>query len=216
MEIVTIISRTVLLYFVIIIVFRLMGKREIGELSILDLVIFIMIAEMAVLSIEDPKLPLLNTILPILVLMVIQIGMAYLSLKNQKLREIVDGKPSILINNGSIDEVEMRKQRYNFDDLMVQLRDKDVKSVADVEFAILEPSGKLSVFEKDEQQGSDGVPPYPLIMDGRVQDDHLVLLNRSQVWLRNELRKLGYEKVEDISYCTLDDKGQLFVDKRDK
>lgn len=216
MELLTIIGRTIFLYFVIVVVFRLMGKREIGELSILDVVIFIMLAEMAVMSIEDPNKSLIHTIVPMIVLMVIQIGLAYLSLKNQKLRELVDGKPSILINNGRINEQEMRKQRYNYSDLMIQLREKDVKSVAEVEFAILEPSGNLSVFEKDQESSAEGAAPFPLIVDGRVQDDHLVILNRSQLWLRQELRKSGYEKVDEIAYCSLGDNGKLFVELKER
>ena len=128
-----------------------MGKREIGELSILDLVVFIMIAEMAVTAIEAPSDPLINTVIPMLILMIIQISLAYLSLKNQKIRHILDGKPTIIINRGKVDEQAMRTQRYNFDDLMTQLRDKNINNVADVEFAILEPTGKLSVIERQKK-----------------------------------------------------------------
>lgn len=148
---ITILARTLFLYFLIVLIFRLMGKREIGELSILDLVVFIMIAEMAVTAIEAPSDPLINTVIPMLILMIIQISLAYLSLKNQKIRHILDGKPTIIINRGKVDEQAMRTQRYNFDDLMTQLRDKNINNVADVEFAILEPTGKLSVIERQKK-----------------------------------------------------------------
>ncbi|MCR3919269.1 DUF421 domain-containing protein, partial [Bacillus licheniformis] len=148
-EILALTFRTIVLYFIIFILFRLMGKREIGELSILDLVVFIMMAEIAVLAIENLDDHLLHTIIPILVLTLIQVIFAYLSLKNQKIRRLLDGKPTIIIDRGKIDEHAMRTQRYNYDDLMTQLRDKNVERIGDVSYAILEPTGKLSVFTKD-------------------------------------------------------------------
>lgn len=114
--------RTIVLYFIILVIFRLMGKREIGELSILDLVVSIMIAEIAVLAIENVKDKLLHTIVPIVVLMIIQVSLAFISLKSQKIRQLLDGKPTIIIKQGKIDERAMRSQRYNFDDLLMQLR----------------------------------------------------------------------------------------------
>ncbi len=200
MEYVLIIGRTLFLYFLILFIFRLMGKREIGELSILDLVVFIMIADMAVVGIENIQNPLLYTVIPMVLLMVIQITLATISLKSKRMREFLDGKPSILIENGKIKEREMTKQRYNFDDLLTQLRDKNVSNVADVEFAILEPSGKLSVFEKDHKRKS--TLHLPLIIDGEVQEQHLKILDQTNLWLRQQLRQLGYKIVKDISYCS--------------
>jgi uncharacterized membrane protein YcaP (DUF421 family) len=182
-----------------------MGKREIGELSLLDLVVFMMIAEMAVIAIEDTKDPLLHTILPMLLLMFIQYLLAFISLKSQKVREIIDGRPSVIINNGKIDEHAMRKQRYNFDDLLMQLRDKNIKNVADVEFAILESSGKLSVLEKSSDESTSSTEPsidIPLILDGSIQEHHLIQLNKTNFWLRQELRKQGYNDIKNISYCS--------------
>ena len=115
--------------------------------------------------------------------MIIQIIMARLSLKSKKFRDIVDGSPTIIINKGQIDEKAMRKQRYNFDDLLQQLREKDVRNIADVEFAILEPSGKLSVFEKENNK-MDGEITLPLIIDGTIQKDHLHRINKTEDWLR--------------------------------
>lgn len=154
-ELLTITFRTVILYFVILIIFRLMGKREIGELSILDLVVFIMMAEIAVLAIENVDDHLFHTILPMLVLMMIQVTFAYLSLKNRRIRQALDGKPTIIIKYGKIDEDAMKSQRYNFDDLMVQLRENNVERVADVSFAILEPSGKLTVVKNKKMMNID-------------------------------------------------------------
>ncbi|HZH60296.1 MAG TPA: DUF421 domain-containing protein [Metabacillus sp.] len=211
----TILIRTLFLYFLIVFIFRVMGKREIGELSILDLVVFIMIAEMAVTAIEDPKDPLIHTIIPMLVLMIIQISLAYISLKNQKVRHLLDGKPTIIINHGKVDEHAMRTQRYNFDDLMTQLRDKNINNVADVEFAILEPTGKLSVIEKQKTQTRQPELQLPLIVDGIIQENNLEIINKNNLWLRQQLRKLGYKETKQISLCTFG-KGVFYIDLKDE
>ncbi|WP_226680212.1 DUF421 domain-containing protein [Sutcliffiella horikoshii] len=218
-EYVLIIARTIFLYFLILMIFRVMGKREIGELSVLDLVVFIMIAEMAVMAIENPKDPLIHSLLPMLLLMGIQIMLAFVSLKSQRFRDLIDGKPSVIINNGKIDEDAMKKQRYNFDDLLVQLREKNVKNVADVEFAILEPSGKLSVFEKkkeeDSADGEEDSMNLPLVMDGVIQEEHLKQIDKNNLWLRQQLRSLGYKDIHKISYCSYDH-GVFFIDLIDE
>ncbi len=210
-ELLIMVARTVLLYVVVLIIFRVMGKREIGELSILDLVVFIMIAEMAVMAIENPKDPLLHSILPMLTLLIIQIGLAIWSLKSNRMRNFIDGKPSIIIENGKINEHEMKRQRYNFNDLLVQLRDKNIKNVADVEFAILESSGRLSVFQKDQQSGENGNLNLPFIIDGVIQEEHLLHEHKTTEWLRTELKKRGYSNLDKISYCSYDN-GKFFID----
>ncbi len=111
-----------------------------------------MIAELAVVAIEDTSTPLFDALLPMIILMVVQILLAFVSLKNKKVRELLDGKPTIIINNGKIDEDMMRRQRYNFDDLLLQLREKDIRNIDEVEYAILETSGKLSVIKKSTKE----------------------------------------------------------------
>ncbi|WP_077618931.1 DUF421 domain-containing protein [Bacillus sinesaloumensis] len=217
-EYLTIIVRTVLLYFILLTIFRLMGKREIGELSLLDLVVFMMIAEMAVMAIEQTKDPIMHSVVPMVLLMGIQYVLALLSLKSKKIREIIDGRPSVIINKGKIDEHVMRKQRYNLDDLLMQLREKNVKSLADVEFAILESSGELSVLEKDKNKTTEPTDysiDLPLILDGEVQRDHLKQVNKTEFWLWSELKKLGYTELKKISYCSYNN-GKLHVDIMDE
>lgn len=211
-EYIIILLRTLLLYAIIVLVFRLMGKREIGELSILDLVVYIMIAEIAVAAIEDIKTDLIPTILPIFILLLIQIGLAVLSLKSKKIRDLIDGKPTIIINKGKIDEKAMKSQRYNMDDLLLQLREKDVRDIADVEFAILETSGKLSVFEKEPNKSGITIP---LIIDGVIQDASLKEIGKNHSWLTQELRKQGHIKIEKISFCSFQD-GKFYIDYFDE
>jgi uncharacterized membrane protein YcaP (DUF421 family) len=208
-----IIIRTLFLYLVITFIFRIMGKREIGELSILDLVVFIMIAEMAVMAIEEPTDPIIHTILPMSVMVIVQFISAWFSLRSKSFREFVDGKPTVLIHNGKIDEKEMKKQRYNFDDLLLQLREKDVFNIEEVEFAVLEPSGSLSVLKKEKN--SSGSLTLPLILDGEIQSNHLEVMGKTVFWLRNELRQRGYKEISNISFCSFHN-GHFYVDTINK
>lgn len=209
--------KVICLYFVILVIFRLMGKREIGELSVFDLVVNIMIAELAVLCIEESSsFTLIQALVPIFLLAFIQIIMAQLSLKSKKFRDLVDGSPTVIIKNGKIDEAAMRKQRYNFDDLLQQLREKNVRNIADVEFAILEPSGKLSVFEKENNR-MDGEITLPLIIDGEIQRDHLERIEKTEDWLRKKLRRKGYGEgdIGRISFCSYQN-NQFYIDEIDE
>ncbi|KAB2495622.1 DUF421 domain-containing protein [Priestia endophytica] len=211
MELLLLVGRTVILYFIIVLIFRLMGKREIGELSILDLVVFLMIAEIAVMAIEDTSSPIFHSFLPMATLTVLQIVFAILALKNQHVRRLLDGRASIIIENGQIREREMKKQRYNFNDLLIQLREKDVSNIEDVEFAILETSGKLSVIKKDQDVKS---LTLPLILDGVIQFDHLEQSGKDLPWLQKELKKRGYSSFEKISYCSFN-QGKFYIDEKD-
>jgi uncharacterized membrane protein YcaP (DUF421 family) len=213
-EYLSIILRTIALYALVLLIFRIMGKREIGELSILDLVVFIMIGELAVVAIEDQKEPVMHSIVPMIILLVIQICFALLSLKSKKFRDVVEGKPTIIINQGKIDEHLMRSQRYNMDDLLMQLREKDIRSIADVEFAILEPSGKLSIFEKEDNNKS-GDFTIPLIMDGLIQEENLSRINKNKLWLRQELKKKGHKDIKNIFFCSYQN-GSFYIDIKDE
>ncbi len=206
--ILSMLGRTIFMYILILVIFRLMGKRDIGELSVFDLVVNIMIAEMAVMAIEDSNTMMFQFIVPILALMLIQISTARLSLKSKKFRDLIDGSPTVIINRGQIDERAMRKQRYNFDDLLQQLREKDIRNIADVEFAILEPSGKLSVLKKDPKNRDISLP---LIIDGVIQKDHLKRIQRSEDWLLQKLEEKGYKNISEISFCSYQDR-EFFID----
>ncbi|WP_242253467.1 MULTISPECIES: DUF421 domain-containing protein [Bacillus cereus group] len=217
MEWVSIIGRTMLLYIIILIIFRLMGKREIGELSVLDLVVFIMLGEMAVVAIENTDKSLWHQLVPMTFLMCIQIILSVISLKYQRFRHLIEGEPAILVNAGKIDEKKMRKQRYNIDDLMMQLREQGVGDVRDVEYAILEPSGKLSVFQKQKSKKSKNDMPIftlPLIIDGEIQSNHLQMIEHTDEWLIEKLKKLGYNDIKQILYCSFQN-GQFFVDVKE-
>lgn len=188
-------GKSLFFYLFITIGFRLMGKREIGELSIIDFIVSIFIAELAAISIENYKDNMLFSIIPISTLIIIQIITAKISLKSSIFRDTLDGNPTVIINRGKVNFKEMVKQRYNLDDLLSQLRSQSIKCIEDVDYAILETNGKLSIFEKSFNKDY----PLPLILDGKVDDDVLLQIGKSRSWLDKRLEREGY-KVEDIFY----------------
>lgn len=202
--------RTIFLYLLILVIFRLMGKREVGELSLMDLVIFVLIAEVASFAIDDYKRDLITSIMPMILLLFIQILTSYLSLKSKKIRDLIDGDPSIIIRNGEIIESVMRKQRYNLDDLFQQLREQQIGSIQDVSYAFLEPSGNLSVFKI----GGDH-PVLALIVDGDVQERHLDLIQQDKEWLLNELKNIHIHDPKTVFYCSYE-REKLYVQMKEK
>ncbi|MGP4041738.1 DUF421 domain-containing protein [Gracilibacillus sp. D59] len=218
-EIFTLIFRTLLYYLSVILIFRLMGKREVGELSLLDIVVFIMIAEIAVLTIEDLELFFGYGLIPMVILLIIQRLTAWLSLKSPIFRKWFEGKPTIIISEGKIDEYAMKKNRFNFDDLMQQLRENGTESIKDVSYAILEPSGKLSIIEKNDfaniRNKINGLV-LPLIVDGRIQEKALQQLGESEKWLYEQLEKRDYHDIKQISFCSIDVNDEWYIDKKNE
>lgn len=216
----TIVLRTVLIYFIVLVVIRLMGKREIGQLSPFDFVVAIMIAELAITPMEAPDIPLWHGIIPLLVLAALEITISYLALHSHTLRGFLDGRPQVIIKNGQVLKKEMRKSRYNLDDLMAQLRDKGYPNIEDVEFGILETSGKLSVIPKSQKRaitpadvgactGYEGMPSV-LVMDGAVMHSSLERCGLSESWLIQALGEKGYQ-IEDVFLVMLDTQGRLSI-----
>ena len=234
------IFRTILMYFIVYGAIRVMGKREIGKLSMFDLVVSIMLAEIAAFVIEDTEKPLYHGIVPMVTVLIVQIGMAFLSLKSRRLRLMIDGKPTVLISKGTLHRDEMRKQRYNLDDLLLQLREQNIDSIGEVEFAILETTGKLTVIPMDNSSSDQGNSssqnnknkprqnkvdgfqnikyeglPLPLIMDGKVQDQNLELIQKTRFWLKNQIQQKGVLDFKDVFICSIDHNGKVFVSLKD-
>lgn len=207
MEIFRILLRTFIGYFILVAMLKIMGKREIGQLSLFDLIIFLSIADIMVIGIENYELNYLYVILPIILVTFLQKIIAFLILKFAKLRKLFDGKESIIIYKGNINIKEMKKLCYNFDDLILQLRQKDIKSIMEVEYAILENNGKLSVFKYDD----NNVFPIPIIITGKVEKEYLELLGIDMKWIKSELKKQNY-KVEEINCAYYKDKKLVIIE----
>lgn len=202
----TIIIKTVILYFFIMVVYRIMGKKEVGQLSIVDLIVTILIAELAAISIENAESSILVSIIPITVLVFIQVILSYTSLKSKSIRHIIDGKPTVIIKNGRIVFSEMVKLRYSLDDLILQLREQGVTSIEDVKFAILENNGNLSVFDKKSSY------PLPIILDGVIDYEVLNDINKTTKWLYRILKDKNIE-LEQVFYAFYA-KGNTFIIKK--
>lgn len=183
----TIIFRTVLFYFLVVIAYKIMGKREVGELGVFDFIISMLISQLIAICIENYKDPIWFVIVPTLILVLFQIVFSFLSLKSNKFRDILDGKESVIISNGKLNFSEMKKQKYNLNDSLLQLRDKGIRTIEEVDYAILETNGKLSVFQK--QDDNNNVFPLPLVLDGVIEENNLKFINKTRKWLNNELSK---------------------------
>ena len=207
----TVIFKTLFIYLLVALIFRIMGKREVGQLGTFDLVVFILIAELVAMAIEHKDKFILH-LLPVIILVILQILIAKLSLKSIKFRRFIDGKPVIIIKNGIINFKNMIDQRYTLDDLLLQLREKDIRSIDEVDYAILEINGKLSVFKKNDKDRK--TYPLPIIIDGDVQFDNLYSINKSKTSLLNLLhdRKL---KVGDVFYAFCK-KNDIYIIKYDE
>lgn len=212
MKYLIVLFRSVFFYLLITILYRLMGKREIGELSIMDFIVSIFVAEMVAISIENYKASMLMSVIPVLSLTALQIGFSYLSVKSNKIRKMMDGEPSVIINRGKVNFREMLKQRYNLDDLLTQLRNQSVKSIEEVDYAILETSGKLSIFKKSDDVLRDY--PLPLILDGVLDEETLLQIHKSRNWLDNELRRENV-LIDNIFYAFYKD-NKLYIIEKDK
>ena len=184
MQLLMVILRTIFFYFFVTVAYRIMGKREIGQLGIIDLIVSILIAELVAISIENYKDPIYLTIIPILLLILLEILLAYLSLKNHDFKNSIDGKPSLIVDNGKIKVKEMIRQRYSLDDLFLALRQKEIKSLKEVEYAILENNGKLSIFKYQNEKEY----PLPIIIDGQIDLNSLKNINKDLFWLKKEMK----------------------------
>lgn len=202
--------RTVFFYFFIFLIYRIMGKREVGQLSITDLIVSLLIAELTVISIENYEKSMLYSLIPIVILVLLQCILSYFSLKKPKFRIFLDGNPSLIIKNGKINYNEMLKQRYNLDDLLVQIREKGYRSIEEIEYAILESNGTLSVFPYDNGKSP---LPLPIILDGDIQEDTIKHLKKDKKWIYNILDKKNI-KLEDVFFAFYKDKN-VFIIKND-
>lgn len=216
--------RAIILYTVVLVVMRLMGKREIGQLQPFELAISIMIADLASTPMTDVGIPISNGIIPILGLLIMHLIISYVNMKSMKGREIICGKPRILIYRGKIDEEALKKERFTISELQEKLRDKDISNIGDVEYAILETSGQVNVIEKPnkrklitEDLGIDveyeGIP-YDLVVDGVIMKKNLEMINKDYIWLKEQVNKFNFTP-EEALLVTIDGKGQIYCQKKE-
>ena len=216
--------RSILIYIFVLIVMRLMGKREIGQLQPFELAIAIMIADLASIPMTDPGIPISNGIISILGLLVMHLIISVINMKSIKAREIICGRPTILVYRGKIDEKALKKERFTINELEERLRGNNVINLGDVEYAILETSGQVTVIQKPEKRNTipedfnivpeyEGIP-YDLVVDGKIMDDNLKALGKNREWLKKQVEKFKM-KPEEALVVTYDGKGQIFCQKKE-
>ncbi len=217
--------RVSILYLLVLITMRLMGKREIGQMQPFELVIAIMIADLASIPMTDVGIPITNGIVPILALLFFQSIISILNLKSIKLREIISGKPTILIFRGRIDEKALKQEKITINELQERLRQKDIFTIGDVEYAILETNGEISVIQKPEKRATipedfnilpeyEGIP-YDLVIDGKIMYDNLQKIGKDYNWLKKEIEKFHMKPTEAL-IITYDGKEQIFCQRKDE
>lgn len=193
-DIFIILLRTIIGYSLLVLLMKFMGKREIGQLSLFDLLILLTIVDIMVVGIENYKSNYLYAIIPMTLVAVIQKVIAYVALKNNKFRTMIDGNASVIIENGKINIKEMRKNRYNMDDLYSQLREKGYTSPTEINFAILENNGKLNVFPK----GKNDYFPLPIIISGKLYKENLNYLNLNEEDIICFIKAEGYSDIKEV------------------
>ena len=217
--------RSIILYVIVLVVMRLMGKREIGQLQPFELAIAIMIADLASVPMSEVGIPIINGIIPILSLLVMHLIISFVNLKSIKMRQLICGKPSILIYRGKINEKVLIKERFTINELQERLRANNINNLADVEYAILETSGQVSIIQKPNKRTTipedfnimpeyEGIS-YDLVIDGKIMNDNLKILNKTYGWLKKEVNKFNIEP-EEALLVTVNAKGDIFCQKKEK
>ena len=217
--------RAIIIYLIVLIVMRLMGKREIGQLQPFELAISIMIADLASIPMTDPGVPIFNGIVPILGLLAMHLVITVLNIKSVRIRKITCGKPTVLVYRGKIDEEALKRERFTISELQERLRVKDVFNLGDVEFAILETNGEISVIQKPNKRNSipedfgimpeyEGMP-YDLIVDGKIMSENLNKIGKDEKWLYKQVVKFKTTP-ENVLIATMDGKENFFCQEKEK
>lgn len=217
--------RTIVLYVVVLIMMRIMGKRQISDLQTSELVVTLLISNIAVIPMQDTSLPLLSGVVPILLLVACEVILSWVMLKNSSFRSLICGKPQILINNGTLDQNKMRVLRISTEDLMEQLRQAGVFTIADVKYAILETNGKLSVLKKpgkenvtaEQMKITDLGDEFEVVIisDGEIAEGSMSIFGITQSWV-NKILKKNNVTIKDVFIMTVNSERSYNIIKKDR
>lgn len=216
--------RTIILYIAVVAAVRVMGKRQIGELDPSELVITILISDLAAIPMQDLGIPLFAGLVPIAALIILEIFMSYFAMKSRRFRRLINGQPAIIIKKGELDIQKIRQMRLTTDEIVETLRKQNVSSVSDVKYGVIEPDGTLSVVLKQPQQPvtaemlnltpKDQGLPVIVVSDGKLVQRSLQLLQKEAKEVENQLKNQGYT-VDDVFLMTLDDCGNVFIQPKE-
>ncbi len=220
----TILIRTVLIYFILHGIIRLMGKRQLGELEISELIITLLLSEIATTPITNPETPLSHAIVPILALAGLEIITSYIMIKSPFVKKILSSSPLAVIVKGKIDIKAMKKARISIEELLCQIRQNGIYDICEVDYAILEENGKMSIIPKStyrqpnfqdlEMQTKDTGVMHILISDRKANSHTLSIMGKDTAWLKHKLGNMGLN-IRDIFCMTIDDSGKIFIQKLD-
>ncbi len=221
-----IIIRTIIVYFSLLVTMRLLGKRQLGEMELSEFILAALIADLASLPLQDLGIPMINGLVPIMVLFCCELLIAGLSMRSVRLRSFFSGKPSLLIVRGRICQREMHKNRFTADELMQELRNQGILDISSVQYAVLETDGKLNVMPfaakcpaTAEQLGinaSDEGYPFIVINSGRVLQGNLKHLGRDMNWLDKQLKQKGLSSPEQVFLMTADKNDHVYLAEKEK
>lgn len=216
--------RTIILYFAVIIAVRIMGKRQIGELDPSELVVTILVSDLAAVPMQDLGIPLFFGLVPIATLITLEILMSYLALKSRFFRRLINGQPAIIIRGGQLDIPKLRQMRLTTDEIIETLRKQNVTSVSSVKYGVIEPDGTLTVILKQPQQPvtaemlgltpKDTGLPLVVVSDGKLVSRSLELLHLDSKDIENRLKNQSIP-LADVFLMTLDDCGNSFIQKKE-
>lgn len=210
MKYVEIFIESLAVYFFLVLVLRFLGKKEMSKLSITDLIVFLLISELMTISIGEDQISFFQGALSVLVIISLDKLCSYLSMKYKSMKRILEGNPTYIVYQGQVNKEKMEALNYTVDDLCHSLREQGIGSVSEVEFAVLETDGNLSIIEKNKSQVK---MPDSLINDGQINDDILKVMDKDRQWLMSLLQKEGINDYHQIFYCVLEN-NQLFYIKK--
>ncbi len=220
----TVFVRTVIIYFILVAIMRLMGKRQLGELELSELIVTFMLSEIATIPITDSEKNLLSILIPIITLALLEIFSSFIMLKIPAIKRLLTSAPSVVISKGTINVKAMRRSRISIDELMCQIRQNGVYDVCEVDYAILEENGRISIIPKNAHRQPDkrdlnikcndsGIM-HVIISDRKPNDYGLALTGHDRDWLDKKMKSLG-TSVSEIFCMTIDDSGKIFIQKTD-
>ncbi len=217
--------RTVILYIVVVTALRIMGKRQIGELEPSELVVTILVSELAAIPMQDLGIPLFAGVIPIITLISLEIIVSFLCLKSRKLRRLLNGQAAIIIRSGKLDREKMKQMRLTTDEVMEALRQQNIGSVSELKYGLIEPNGQLSYVYKPEYQPvnakmmglqpEDAGLPMIVVSDGRIVETNLRHLGKTREEIEKRIQKAHIPDVSQVFLMTLDDSGNEFIQKEE-
>ena len=206
--------RTLAVYAVLIAVMRFSGKRQIGEMQVSELVTAFLLSNLASTPLTDPSVPLLYAVVPIITLICMEIFFSFLTTKINFVKKLLDGKPSVIVNKGKIDISEMSKMRMSLEDLICELHIAGYSALSEIEYAILEPNGKLAFFESENGKVASGIA-HPVVIDGRFVSYALDNIGKNREWVRERLEKMNISSVSEVFLMTVDDNEKIQLIKKE-